>query len=134
LEMDQKNKLFYIVDLTTLNAFIIHCSCGGTLSHKLFCEWVVSGLIHAAQDINPTPSTLCHGQTSSQAVCVSRLDFTHSHYWPTKGSSQRCCTVGLCVSTFQTVSHNAALLKMSSEESALFSMALAVNLQTEITQ
>jgi hypothetical protein len=64
---------------------------GGTLNHKLFCEQFVSGLIQAAQDIDPTPSTSGCGRLSSQAVCVSWLDFMHSHHWPTKGSSQRCC-------------------------------------------
>jgi hypothetical protein len=42
------------------------------LSHKVFREQLVSSCNHAAQNINPTPSTSGYGQTSSQAVCVSQ--------------------------------------------------------------
>jgi hypothetical protein len=109
-----KKLFFHLVNLIILNVFIIHYSCGGTLSHKLFHERLVHGLTHAAQDINSTTSILGCGWPSSQVVHVSWLDFKHLHHWPTKGSFQRClraskgkvarslyycegCNVGLCV-------------------------------------
>lgn len=58
----KKRLFFHLVNLTVLNAFIIHCSRGGTLSHELFCDHLVSGLIHAAQDRNPTPAVSGRGR------------------------------------------------------------------------
>jgi hypothetical protein len=47
-------------------------------------------LIHAAQDINPTPSTSGHDWSSSLAVHVSQLYFKYSNNRFTEDSSQRC--------------------------------------------
>jgi hypothetical protein len=52
-----KKLFFHLVNLSILNAFIIHSSCGGTLTHKVFWEKLVGDLIYAVQDINPSPST-----------------------------------------------------------------------------
>jgi hypothetical protein len=79
-----KKLFFHLVDLTVLKAFIIHSSCGGTLSHKVFRERLVSGFTHAAQDINTSPTTSDSRRPSSQAVCVCRLDVKHSNHWPNK--------------------------------------------------
>jgi hypothetical protein len=80
----QKKLFFHLVDLTVLKAFIIHSSCGGTLSHKVFRERLVSGFTHAAQDINTSPTTSDSRRPSSQAVRVCRLDDKHSNHWPNK--------------------------------------------------
>jgi hypothetical protein len=120
-----KRKLFFhLIDLTILYAFINQCSCADTLSHKLFHEWLVSGLIHTALDTNPAPSTSGHGRPSSQAIGVSRLDFKYSHLGdvicvPVNVSRlfYYCegCNVGLCVypcsKLFHTMLHYSECLQ-----------------------
>jgi len=45
------------------------------------------GQIHAAQDINPSPSVSSCGKSSSQVGHISCLGFKHR---PSRGHSQRC--------------------------------------------
>jgi hypothetical protein len=40
MEMDQKT-FFHLTDMTILNAFLIHKSCGGKMAHKYFRELFV---------------------------------------------------------------------------------------------
>jgi hypothetical protein len=85
-----KKLFFHLLDLTILNALIIHKSCGGKLTHKLFREQLVGGLIHIAQHVNPHPSTSSHGRPPSWEVRNFRLDIKDSNHWPAKGHSLRC--------------------------------------------
>lgn len=56
-----KKLFFHLVDLTVLNAHIIHKSCGVN-SHKLFWEQLEEVLIHFTQDADHH-STSCHLHT-----------------------------------------------------------------------
>jgi hypothetical protein len=51
---------------------------------------LVCCMIHAAKSINQSPLVSTHGQLSSQAVCVSRLDFRSLAY---EGSNLKMCYV-----------------------------------------
>jgi len=112
--MDEKH-FFHLTDMTILNEFLIHKSCGGKMSHKYFRELVVRELIFHSQEENVTPSGISRGRLSPTASQLSRLEVKHSHHWPSKGKQRRCrvcslhkqtlstlyfckkCDVGLCV-------------------------------------
>jgi hypothetical protein len=52
-----KKQLFHSVDLSILNAVIIHSSCVGIFNHKVFQEQAVNHIC-AAQDLKSISSTL----------------------------------------------------------------------------
>ena len=110
-----KKLLFHLKDTTILNAFRIHKSCGGTLTHKNFCEIFVRELIYHSQEENMTVSGTSRGRPNPMASHLSRLEVKHSQHWPYKGKRRRCrmcslakqtrstwyfcrkCDVGLCI-------------------------------------
>ena len=111
----RKNRFFHLTDLTILNAFLIHKSCGGKMTHKHFHEILVRELIIHSQEQNVTASGVSRGRPSPTASQLSRLEVKHSQHWPAKGKQRRChvcslqkktgtmlyfcrkCDVGLCV-------------------------------------
>ena len=50
-------KLFHLLHLSILNVFIIHKTCGWKLTHKLFQEQLLGGLIHVTEVMSPHPLT-----------------------------------------------------------------------------
>jgi hypothetical protein len=79
-----KKLFFHLTDMTILNAFLIHKSCGGKLMHKNFREILVRKLIYQSQDENVTASGISRGRRSPKASQLSRLEVKHSQHWPYK--------------------------------------------------
>jgi hypothetical protein len=110
-----KKLFFHLTDMTMLNAFLIHKSCGGKMTHKNFREVLVCELIIHSHETNVTASGISRGRPSSFASQLSQLEVKHSNYWPSKGKQRRCrvcslqkqtrstlcfckkCDVGLCI-------------------------------------
>jgi len=84
-------KLFsHLTDMTILNAFLIHKSCGGKMTHKYFCKLLVCKLIVHSQEENVTASSILRGTPSPTASQLSQLEVKHSQHWPSKGKQRRC--------------------------------------------
>jgi hypothetical protein len=60
-----KEKLFFhLTDMTILDAFLIHKSCGGKMTHKNFQEALVRELIIQSREKNVTSSAISRGGPS----------------------------------------------------------------------
>jgi len=109
-----KKMFFHLTDMSILNAFPLHKSCGGKMTHKVFRGILVCELIIHSQEGNVTASGTSKGRPSPAASQLSRLEVKHSQHWPSKGKQQQCrvfslqkqtrstyfcrkCDVGLCV-------------------------------------
>ena len=68
------------IDMTILNAFLIHKSCGGKMTHKKFYEILVQELITHSQEENVTASGISRGRPSPTASQLSRLEVKHSQH------------------------------------------------------
>jgi hypothetical protein len=112
-----KKLFFHLLDMTILNAYLLHKSCDGTLTHKKFREGLMHDLIVQSHEANVTVRGVPRGRPSSSGAPISCLEVKHSQHWPTKGKERRCrvcsmtkkikkitmyhckkCDVGLCVS------------------------------------
>jgi len=107
-----KKLLFHLTDMTILNTFLIHKSCGSKTMHKNFREILVFELIIHLPEENVTASGTSRGRPSPTVSQLSRLEVKH---WPSKGKQQQChvcslhkqirsmlyfctkCDIGLCV-------------------------------------
>jgi hypothetical protein len=107
-----KKLFFHLTDMTILNAFLIHKSCGGKMTQKQFREILVREIIMHSKDENVTATGISRGRPSSAASQLCRLEVKH---WPAKGKRRRCplcslkkktrksvcfctkCDVGLCI-------------------------------------
>jgi len=67
MEVDQES-VFHLTDMTILNLFLIHKSCGGKMTHKNFHEILVRKLIIHWQQENLTASGISRGRISPTAV------------------------------------------------------------------
>jgi len=85
-----KKLFFHLTDMTILNAFLIHKSCGGKMAHKYFRKLLVRELIAHSQEENVTASGISRGRPSPTASQLSRLEVKHSQHWPSKGKQRRC--------------------------------------------
>jgi len=110
-----KKLFFHLTDMTILNAFIIHKSSGGKMTHKSFREVLVRDLIILSHKENVTASGISRGRPSPFSSQLSHLEVKHSQQWPSKGKQRRChvcslkkqtrsmlyfcnkCDVGLCI-------------------------------------
>jgi hypothetical protein len=109
-------KLFLqLLDMMILNAFILHKSSGGKLTHMKFHETLVRDLITQCHELHVTTSGISPGRPSPAAAQLSRLQVKHSQHWPSKGKQRHCivcsqnektrntlyfcrrCDVGLCI-------------------------------------
>ena len=105
---------FHLTDMNILNAFLIHKSCGGKMTHKNFRGILVCKLIIHSQEENVTASAISKGRPSPTASQLSRLEVKHSQHWPSKGKRWchvcllhkqtwstlyfcRKCDIGLCI-------------------------------------
>jgi hypothetical protein len=70
--------------MTILNAFFIHKSCGGKMTHKFFSEILIRELIIHSQEENVTASGTSRGRPSPNASQHSRMEVKHSQHWPSK--------------------------------------------------
>jgi len=102
MEVDQK-LFFHLTDMTILNAFLIHKSCGGKMMHKKFHEILVRKLIIHSQDENVTASGISRGRPCETASQLSRLEVKHSQHWPARGTRRRCCVCSLQKQTRTTL-------------------------------
>jgi len=109
-----KKLFFHLTDITILNTFLIHKSCGSKMTHKNFCEILIRELITHSQEENVTASGTSRGRPSPTASQLGQLEVKHSQHWPAKGKQQQCrmcsvhkqtsstlyfcrkCDVGLC--------------------------------------
>jgi hypothetical protein len=110
-----KKLFFHLTDMTILNAFLIHKSCGGKITHKKFRDKLVRELIIHSHEENVSASRTSRGRPSPNVSQLSRLEIKHSQHWISKGNQRRyrvcssrkqtpvtryfCrnCNVGLCV-------------------------------------
>ena len=80
-----KKLFFHLTDMTILNTFLIHKSCGGKMTHKNFRENLIRELIIHSQEGNVTASGPSRGRPSPAASQLSGLEAKHSEHWPSKG-------------------------------------------------
>jgi len=85
-----KKLFFHLTDMTILNAFLIHKSCGGKMTRKNFREILVRELIIHSQEGNVTPRGPSRGRPSPTVSQLSRLEVKHSQHWPSKGKQWQC--------------------------------------------
>ena len=86
-----KKLFFHLTDMTILNAFLLHKTCGGKMTHKRFREVLVRNLITESHEQNVTASGVSRGRPSASVSQISHLEVKHSQHWPSKG--KRCCRV-----------------------------------------
>lgn len=91
-----KKLFFHLLDMTILNAHLLHISIGGKMTHKKFRETLVRDLIFQSHEANVRSSGLSSGRPSAAAGQLSRLEVKYSKHWPAKGNTRRCrvCSVG----------------------------------------
>jgi hypothetical protein len=139
--------------MTILNAYLLHNSCGGKMTHKKFREILVRNLIVQSHEANITVSGVSRGRPSKSGAQLSRLEVKHSQHWPSKGKQRRrlcsqnkktrstlfCCNkcdVGLCVVDCFKKRHTRACQSVSTEWSEksyhkLWSDAVHTRIQSE---
>ena len=98
-----RNCFFHLTDMTILNAFLIHKSCGGKMTHKMFREILVYELIIHSREENVTASGISRGIPSPIASQLSQLEVKHSQHWPCKGKPRRCRVCSLHKKTRSTL-------------------------------
>ena len=86
-----KKLFFHLTDMTILNAFLRHKTCGGKMKHKRFREVLVRNLITEFHEQNVTASGVSRGRRSPSVSQMSCLEVKHSQHWPSKGKQRRCC-------------------------------------------
>jgi len=94
MEADQET-VFHLTDMTILNAFLIHTSCGSKMMHKNFSEILIHELIIHLQEENVTASGISRGRPSPTASQLSQLEVKYSKHWPSKGKLRQCCVCSL---------------------------------------
>jgi hypothetical protein len=110
-----KKLFFHLTDMAILNAFLLHKTCCGKMTHKRFREVLVRNLITESHEQNVTASGVSQGRLSPSVSQISRLEVKHFQHWPSKGKQRRCrvckmknkrgntlyfcakCDVGLCI-------------------------------------
>ncbi|PNF22598.1 hypothetical protein B7P43_G11510, partial [Cryptotermes secundus] len=60
-----KKLLFHLLDMTILNAYLLHKSCGRKMTHKKFREILLRDLILQSHEANITVSGVSRGRPSS---------------------------------------------------------------------
>jgi hypothetical protein len=85
----QRKLFFHLTDMTILNTFLIHKSCGGKKMDKIFRELLVRELIIHSQEENVTASGISRGRPSPTAYQLSRLEVKHSQHCPSKEKQRR---------------------------------------------
>jgi len=98
-----KKLFFHLTDMTILNAFLIHKSCGGKITHKNFHEILIRELIIHSQEENVTVSGISRGRPSPTASQHSQLEVKHSQHWPSKGKQGWCRVCSLHKQTRSTL-------------------------------
>lgn len=92
-----KKLFFHLLEVTICNAYILHKSVGGKMTHKKFRESLVRDLIFQSHETNVKSSEQNAGRSSLTTGSLSRLEMKHSKHWPAKGKGiRRCrmCSVG----------------------------------------
>jgi hypothetical protein len=72
-----KKLFFHLTDITILNTFLIHKSCGGKKTHKNFREALVRELVISSHEENVMASGISRGRPSPFASQLSRLQVKH---------------------------------------------------------
>ena len=75
-----KKLFFHLTDMKILNAFLIHKSCGGKMTHKKFREIFVRELIIHSQEENVTASGISRGRPSATVSQLNGLEVKHSQH------------------------------------------------------
>ncbi|PNF24209.1 hypothetical protein B7P43_G15857 [Cryptotermes secundus] len=63
-----KKLFFHLLDMSILNAYLLHKSCGGKMTHKKFREILVRDLILQSHEANVTVSDVSRGRPSSSGA------------------------------------------------------------------
>jgi len=110
-----KKLFFHLTDMAILNAFLLHKTCGGKMTHKKVREVLVCNLITKSHEQNVTSSGVARARPSPSVSQISCLEVEHSQHWSSKGKQRRCrvcamknkrgstlyfcakCDVGLCI-------------------------------------
>ena len=85
-----KKLFFHLTDMCILNAFLVHKTCGGKMTHKRFREILVRNLIAESQELNVSSGGVLRGRPSPSTSQLTRLEVKHSQHWPLKGKQRRC--------------------------------------------
>ena len=90
-----KKLFFHLTDMTILNAFLLHKTCGGKMTHKRFRDVFIHNLITESHEQNVNASGVCQGSRSPSVSQISRLEVKHSQHWPPIGKQHHCrvCTM-----------------------------------------
>lgn len=129
-----KKLFFHLLDITIVNAFVVHKSVGGSMILKKFRETLVRELITEAHELNVKESVSLipdsnQGRPSLVTGQLSRLEVKHSKHWPSRANRRRCrvcsltnkrrtsaycckqCDVGLCVEKCFEIWHTCSKIK-----------------------
>ena len=79
--------------MAILNAFLLHKTCGGKMTHKSFREVVIHNLITESHEQNMTASGISQGRLSPSVSQISCLEVKHSQHWPSTENN----VVAVCV-------------------------------------
>jgi hypothetical protein len=85
-----KKLFFHLTDMTILNAFLTHKSCGGNMTHKKFQEVLVRDLVIQSHKANVAVSGMSRGRPSPSSSQFSQMEVKHSQHWPSKGKQRHC--------------------------------------------
>jgi len=90
-----KKLFFHLIDMAILNAFLLHKTCGGKMTHKRFKEVLIRNLIMESHKDNVTASGISRGRPSTSVSQISHLEVKHSQHWPSKGKQHHCCVCAM---------------------------------------
>jgi hypothetical protein len=75
-----KKLFFQFLDTTILNAYLLHTSCGGKMTHKIFHEILLRDLTVQTHKANFVVSGVSRGRPSSSGAQLSWLKVKHSQH------------------------------------------------------
>ena len=84
-----KKLFFHLTDMTILNAFLMHKSSGGKMTHRRFWKVLVRDPIILSHGEKVTASGVSRGRPSPFASQLTCLEVKHSQHWPSKGKQRR---------------------------------------------
>jgi ribosomal protein S16 len=98
-------KLFvHLQEMPNLNAFHIHKSRGGTITHRYFWEVFVCTSITHSYEENVTASGFFSNRPDPLTSQLSQLEVKHSQHWLSKGVQGHCHVHSLKKETWHTLS------------------------------
>jgi len=85
-----KKLFFHLLDLATVNSYILLSSCGGKkISHRDFLLTLIREML--ARSGHEPRQSMPVGRPAPASTNIGRLDTHHNKHWSGSNSKQRCC-------------------------------------------